>query len=358
MTAPLPADLPIPPAALPSLRLSGPSDLVAAVPHLLGFAPQLSLVVVALRRPPRAAPRIEATLRVDLTDDPVAQVEPFLHSVRDQGAHDVVVLAYPGVGGEPWSWDELVDDLRGVAEAADLEVADVLRVETRRGGWRYWSLQCRNPQCCPAEGRHVSADAPVVAEAVGRGLVALASRGDVEAELQTDVCRMLDVTAALRGRRVGRTDAWRRRELAWADALLTGELGPPVAPRDAARLLTALRDVRVRDALLVTPGATADRSQQVWADLARAAPSRLRAAPATLLAASHLATGGGVRATVALEVALRADPGYTLAGLLHRAVVAAVPPRELVRLLVAAAEVERGLRSGVGPAPGRAADSG
>lgn len=343
MSTPHPLDLPVPPAVTPSLRLSGPADLVAAVPHLLGFTPVDSLVVVALRRPAALPTRVEATLRLDLDDARGAYLPQFLQSMHDHGAHEVVVLVYPTAHRPPVTVDDLVDHVRASVNEAGAVLTDALIVVAEEGGWRYWSAVCGDERCCPVQGRHVRDDAPVVAEAVGRGLVAVASREDVVAELQSDVCQMRAVTHALRGRRRGRTDAWRRREVAFIDGVLARASGSLTAA-DRARMLMSLGDVRVRDALLTTRDVDAEHVRQTWIELVRSAPARLRAAPATLLAVSYLAQGGGVRASVALDVALEADPSYRLAWLLHQAVATACEPRGLVALLVQAAEVERGLR--------------
>ena len=50
--------------------MGSPGDLLAVVPHLLGFVPRASLVVMGTA-PPRD--RITDTLRYDLPDPPVAR---------------------------------------------------------------------------------------------------------------------------------------------------------------------------------------------------------------------------------------------------------------------------------------------
>ena len=48
------------------VRLSDPADLAAAIPYLLGFPPEESLVVISLRGPRK---RIGLTMRWDLPDE-------------------------------------------------------------------------------------------------------------------------------------------------------------------------------------------------------------------------------------------------------------------------------------------------
>ena len=50
-----------PPEAPVRLRLSSPADILAAVPYLLGFSPQQSLVVICLH-----GKEIKLTMRVDI----------------------------------------------------------------------------------------------------------------------------------------------------------------------------------------------------------------------------------------------------------------------------------------------------
>jgi hypothetical protein len=111
---------------------------------------------------------------------------------------------------------------------------------------------------------------------------------------------------------------------------------------DVARLVWGLCDVAVRDrALVLSAGADADVAERVWAECTRRAPAPLDAAPATLLAVSAWLRGDGAMAGIALDRALASDPGYALAGLLAEGLQAFLPPAELRRWIVAAAEGAR-----------------
>lgn len=338
-----------PPAASPSpsdvsvLRLSGPSDLVATVPYLLGFTPERSLVVVALRQGcrPGDAVSVVATVRLDLDDDVESVLNYYVPQVRGHGADRLVALAYPG--------DDGTDPLGSLAEVVEIaghhevDVLDTLLVRSEPTGWRWWSATCEDPCCCPAEGHHVDAYAPAVAEAVGAGLVALPSRADVEREITPDPERVRSVQAALRRLTPPAAEdrrTWQETELRWATALMHRPR-LPLSARRAARLLVAISDSQVRDCLLPMPEQSSALATACWADLTRCAPSSHRAAPASLLAAAHLAEGGGVRATVAVAAALDADPTYLLAGLLQDALTHAVPPPVISQTLAKAAAQSR-----------------
>ena len=66
--------------AASSVRITGPASLIAAVPYLLGFEPNESLVLVGLRDG-----QVTVTARVDLDElDPRATAD-LMHRPRDQG---------------------------------------------------------------------------------------------------------------------------------------------------------------------------------------------------------------------------------------------------------------------------------
>ena len=72
--------------------------------------------------------------------------------------------------------------------------------------------------------------------------------------------------------------------------------------------------------------AHAPAHQRLWTDLTRQAPPRYRAAPASLLAFTAWQRGNGALANLALEQALAANPGYSMAQLLRQVITAGAPP--------------------------------
>src|SRR6478736_5910747 len=68
------------------LKLSGPSDVLAALPYVVGFQPVESLVVIALKGPRQ---EVLHTLRVDLSD--VAEVQR--RQMVDQPVHPRAIAA-------------------------------------------------------------------------------------------------------------------------------------------------------------------------------------------------------------------------------------------------------------------------
>jgi hypothetical protein len=67
----------------------------------------------------------------------------------------------------------------------------------------------------------------------------------------------------------------------------------------------------------------------LWTQVIRTVPAAFAAAPATLLAFAALARGDGALAGVALERALSADPGYTMALLICQAIDVGMTPAQV-----------------------------
>ncbi len=113
--------------------MGSPGELLAVVPHLLGFVPQASLVVMGTA-PPRD--RIKVTLRYDLPDPPGAGVAADIaaHAVGVVGSQQLSAMTAVGYGAEVLV-DPVAYALRDAARQAGIDLRDVLRVEDGR----YWS---------------------------------------------------------------------------------------------------------------------------------------------------------------------------------------------------------------------------
>jgi Domain of unknown function (DUF4192) len=156
------------------VRARSPKELLAVVPHLLGFTPETSVVVIGLA--PRD--RVRVTLRYDLPDPPDADLIADLaaHAVGVLGSQRLAVAIAIGYGPEA-----LVIPVAGalldVAHQAGIDLYDVLRVEDGR----YWSYACGDEACCPATGVPFDATAPPAL--VGAGKQVLAGRTAVAARV-------------------------------------------------------------------------------------------------------------------------------------------------------------------------------
>jgi hypothetical protein len=263
--------VPEPPGDADLVVVHSPEDLVAAVPYLVGFPPEQSLVVVAMRRSGRRQ-RLGMVARFDLPpigprrirgeEGSAGAVRALVRQVVEVLGRDapdqVVLLVYDDA---PCTmvpvWQRLVTRLETAFHAVDVPVADAMHV----AGRRYRSYRCTDPGCCPPEGRPLDPESSeVAAEFVARGSSPLASREALHAMVQPrdpDARAATEAAAALELARLERTDhqdpAWRSWQSASlrlvqqvADRYVAGAAG--MDDQEAGRLLAALRDLPVRDA--------------------------------------------------------------------------------------------------------------
>lgn len=334
-------------------RASSPAELAVLIPYLLGFHPQRSLVLAAVRRG-----RLGVIQRLDLPSEDLdvtaAARQLVAHAHRD-GADLGVVIAYEQTADEALP---LVGEVQRLCQAT-LGRASALVV--REG--RYFPP---DPHAGPGTPLPDPERVPAVAHLVLEGRSPLAQRADVAARVVPGCGARADEVSGLLARDAaggdpGAAEPDDARAEAWADLLSSPRdarrPGPTVTARTLAVVIRSVEDVRWRDALLAALCPTV-HGQEVLADLpieaARAAVSRcgwvgevqkgtdvrdadlltVRAATERLLGVlpdvppehssplltvvGHLAwwSGDGALASCALQEALRHRPGYRLAGLL------------------------------------------
>ena len=331
----------------PKLRLSGPGSLIAAVPHLLGFPPEESLVLVGLNGP---RSRLGLTMRADLPADgptsapTVDELEPLVEALLRDGSSQCLAMVISECADQDGvaPYVDLVAHLDEALFSARLEASDIVLV--RAGCWR--SYLCPDPHCCPVEGTAVPpAHGELAAYAAYSGSVVRDSRSalismiapDPDAVAATEraldhVCQeMADASSS------GTSQAYRDRIERAIDrrvsALVAGT-ARPLSHRDVARMSVALVDRPLRDRVAGhCLQESASAAESLWIDLLRRLPTPLDAAPATLLALSSWARGDGAMANVALDRALDSNPGYSLAQLVRTALDHALPPGTVREML-------------------------
>ena len=150
------------------VRAGSPAALLRLVPHLLGFMPEASLVVIGVA-PPRD--RIRVTLRYDLPDPPAADLvaEIAAHAVGVLSAQLLTAAVAVGYGPEPLV-TPVARELREAAWQAGIDLKEFLRVQDGR----YWSYACGDEKCCPAAG--VPFDAAAADPAEAEALAAVGER--------------------------------------------------------------------------------------------------------------------------------------------------------------------------------------
>ncbi|MBU4214488.1 MAG: DUF4192 domain-containing protein [Cellulomonas sp.] len=362
-----------------TMRLREPREMLALIPHQIGFRPVESAVVVSLR-PPHG--RVGLVLRVDLSALADPSCGPQLartlvgHLDRD-GARSAVLVVYTAhdprgtPGHEVWS---AVEHLREAAHPLG-EVPAWAVTDTG-----YLSLDCAG-ECCPPGGRplveldstQVGARMVLAGSAVAERREDVALIGPAGGEARRAVSRVRTrwstAGAAAAASGPDELERWRLASVrAWRDLVAAATVDPAARGSALGRLEAGLRDRRVRDAVLIAllPGtgdlpealvrgsdpdpavvARMDEALGALFDPVRGVrpPERAAAvhtrvleqvvshgrageqAPAcTLLAVLAWWAGGGVRADLLLERAMREDPGYRLAQLYAQAVATGMPP--------------------------------
>lgn len=364
-------------------KISSPAEVARLVPHLLGFAPHDSVVVVSFAGPRRRlgpVARFDQPTEAEHIDLVLAGLEPLL---LNAGVEEVMAIAFVDTAPEDIV-DETLDALGFfvAGHGFDLVAAVVVRDEQ----WRYSGEPWRgevlpDPVQVPAVMAYVEiGSAPLPSrEALGDALVPL-PEGPAAEELRRLVAGCLDRRSRPLAWLMGvnaPTSSWAEVESGWhEDAMRWATvLGldaqphadrpglldplPELAPGELAALVASLEDRAFRDALIawVVPDATPapdlgyslhdvdavvrpvlgpvpdPEDGQVQAtlgrleELVRRLPLDLQAPLLTMLGVARWAEGAGAAADLAVTQALAGRPGYRLAELVEALITHQVPPR-------------------------------
>ena len=334
---------PRPAAARATARLTSPGQIAAAVPHMLGFVPHESLVVLCGHEP---RGRLGLRFRLDLPGPDVAAREALADQVAQLVDSDaptrfslLVFTEQEGDFPEAELVDAVCDRLVGYREM------EVLLV---RGG-RWSSYHCALP-CCPVEGTPVADDEDsspislVRAENVLSGRVVAPSRQALEATLagpvllaavaagqRCDAARLFLEDAVADGGRAATNvllvDRW--------EAALERFTDPPAVldPDEAALLAVGLESGYVRDRLSGCDDDERPVALRVLAELMRLTPAPYDGLVAAQFGWLTYVEGSGAEVTIALERAKASAPDHLLTELLELALTRAVPPREVRAML-------------------------
>lgn len=353
------------------ITLRGPAELADALPYLMGFHPNDSVVMVALHG---GRGRFGGRLRLGIPQS--AQEWPSVAeqlaeclvkgSERRGGRPDAIVIFLCQDPADGETANETMERLRPFAQrlrtacgALDVPVLEALCISDNR----YWSYCCPDVRCCPAEGNPLAMPGTSVmaAAATYAGIQVRGSLREMEARLAplavtagAEQQQALDTAGAVlvpklldeEGRReVGDTTLKLARRLmgrlgqAQVAAPLLSDLNDDrlISHEEAAAVILGLQDRDTRDrAAEWMEGPEAESALRLWRALARrcVAPyDEHAAAPLTLAGWVAWSTGDEPAARVALGLALRMDPGYTFAQLLHEACNQGLDPETLRRCL-------------------------
>ncbi|HEV7205668.1 MAG TPA: DUF4192 domain-containing protein [Jatrophihabitans sp.] len=319
----------------PALRITGPADLISAVPYLLGFHPQDSLVLIGL-----ADSHLVVTARLDLDALTSQVLTDTIGAIVRGGTTDLIAAVYTNAQHPTSAADlpqrSIIEQVSGVAESSTVTLIEGLLVTADR----WWSYSCESPACCPPDGRPFTATTVFQTEAVVAGLTVVPTRealADMFAAVpdRPDLAELiarhehLELSAALNGSR----DAWAR---SVTRALFVAHRGAQdgrmPTDEDVARYGVGLQSYAVRDAMWMGVDDGRLAGIDLWVNLARRLPSPHDAAPLFLAAWSAFRDGNGALAGIAATKALESDPGYSAADLLLAALAHGIDPRSLPRL--------------------------
>ncbi|OBH53780.1 hypothetical protein A5687_07135 [Mycobacterium mantenii] len=317
----------------PDFKLNRPGALIAALPAVLGFVPENSLVLVSLE-----GGDLGAVMRVDLSAELAARVGHLAEvaAAARPGAAIAVIVDAEGAHCPCCNEDYrlVCDALAKSLSEHDIELWAAHVVDRVALGGRWHCVDG-----CGSSGLVDDPSAsPLAAAAVLDGRRLYARRADLQALIAVeDMARSAKLTAVIEREarrraahladpaRCARADV--KHAMAAASRVAAGQA---LTTAQLAKLGCALSDAQVRDILYaLAVGERADEAESLWALLARTLPAPWRAEALVLLAFSAYARGDGPLAGVSLEAALRCEPGHRMAGMLDTALQSGLRPEDI-----------------------------
>lgn len=320
------------------ISATSPADILAYVPHALGFAPQESFVFLTM-----TGKRLGATLRIDAPQDadPVqtaAIVQGYLS--HDAAADGVLFIAYtdrPTVGGtKPYS--DHANAIDALLDAAGMPIKDGWLVSSES----WVTYFCEDEDCCSPHPLEEITDSALSARLVfegsnpGRGTVA-------DPEFTGDYANLDEIADIITGWTITEPADWTAPVMAENRALWQETLGTTPAKDTALQLIAALHTPAVRDRIIADTISTddnpetfaavvigrytgipdwerVDATQELLTELFRFTPPEARAPLFATLGWIHWYKGRSSIAAQYLTKAQDTDPEHTLSQLLTQLV--------------------------------------
>ena len=313
--------------------LDQPGQLIAAVPAVLGFVPENSVVLVTVEHG-----SLGCVMRADLSGDVYGAVLHMADAAANSGAERVILVIVDEAGAAcrlcNQEHRELSDAVAEALEERDIVLWAAHVVDRIAAGGRWHCVDG-----CGSNGTvEDPAASPLAAEAVldGRRLFTnreelldvITMRDDKRADR---LAELIDSASNAGGQR---SDEAARRDVEHAMAV-AAELaaGGLVTDDDIARLACALTDPRVRDTLYaLAVGSAGEQVEALWALLARVLPTTWRTEALVLLAFSAYARADGPFAGVCLLEPMRANPEHKMARMLDQALQTGMRPEQIREL--------------------------
>lgn len=315
------------------LTLANADHVVAAIPYLLGFPPQDSVVLQFLDDN-----RLMLTSRSDLTDPYAPEVlADMIRAGLQSGATSVGVAVY---SPELYPADRLLADI-----AADLPVRFAINVV--HDAWTCYLTG--NGSFTPVDQAEVTR---VAAEFVAAGATITSSRDLILAEVTPGSAFDQDrthvhVAEQMQAAEDHELPRWRTQVIWQATQHLIGVPG-----LDRAQIAVGVRDIHVRDMVLVNlahavqDGAEPAAMRQAANEIVRACEPGYAANALTMSAVVNYLAGDGVRVAAALAAAEQDAPGHSFTTLLSQVLARGIPPTVVLDMLL---QVEDEVIARVGP---------
>ncbi len=321
----------------PDFELNRPGALIAALPAVLGFVPENSLVLVSL-----GGGELGSVMRVDLSEELANRVGHLADVAAAAGPEAAIAVVVDADGAHCPSCNEeyrqLCTALTDALSQHDIELWAAHVVDRVALGGRWHCVDG-----CGSSGLVDDPSAsPLAAAAVLDGRRLYPRRADLQAVIAVDdAARSAELAGAVSEQAAGRRAAHRadargctRRDVENAMAAASGVAsGQSLSDTELAKLGCALSDGQVRDILYaLAVGENAGEVESLWALLARTLPPPWRVEALVLLAFSAYARGDGPLAGVSLEAALRCEPDHRMAGMLDMALQSGLRPEDIREL--------------------------
>ena len=319
-------------------ELNRPGALIAALPAVLGFVPEKSLVLVSLDRG-----ELGSVMRIDSVRGRLLDRVEHLAEVAAAAAPEAAIAVIVDADGAHCprcneDYRQLCTVLAEALSQNDIELWAAHVVDRIAAGGRWHCVDG-----CGSSGVVDDPSAsPLAVAAVLDGRRLYPRRADLQAVIAVDdPARSADLAAAVNDRRqsaswhiVRMPRACSRGDVENAVAAAARvAAGQPLSDVELAQLGCALTDAAVRDMLYaLAVGQKAGDAESLWAVLARTLPQPWRVEALVLLAFSAYARGDGPLAGVSLEAALRCDSRHRMAGMLDTALQSGLRPERIREL--------------------------
>ena len=320
------------------IQIDGPANLLATVPYLLGFNPEKSLVIVAVKG---QHDQVVVSMTLDLPDKIEDLDANFMNNLKEtlkrSGADGLVAIFYVETNPQKL---QSITDLLMTEISSEFHVRDILWV----CDYKWASYLCSDQSCCPKAGREIEIDKPSMAqtELVLAGRSVAPKKSDLKDFLEsTTVNQELIPHLSQFARQKAKAEHSKTLEK-WESTqfkfLTSKKAIQDLDLKLSARLLFGLTDIPIRDALLAhhielaqineDPNQYLFHLAQNWAQVAKISPNTFRSPICTCIAVFMWQAGEGILARSAIEFALAQDPQFHLAKLINNALDSGMPPWE------------------------------